>query len=427
MLSSLSPDLRAFLRFSVLAKKEIISWYGSHCDNDVGKLAFMATKEWDGMTHIERRPFDKNNESCPEIEQIIDCHSFKTSPSDSFTSVNSKDSLKLKIDIFSKAQPDHIKRDPLVEDLLSKRNELHQLYAPRELNILEYMIKTKPRWPRSSRIWFLRAENRIQSTNGTKSWDHLTNEEKDMYERCAVLDQKRYVLEKNAWVTKIITLDLSSDDFTLSDFDIPEVKRQIDSMGSIPDLSRYLPANIGLKRPREPFSIFIEAYQYQIREERPKFQFGRHLRDCSEAWKKLSEEEKQFYKNESEKLKEKRRKLLQNDARASESRLSVPVDLFRPNRAVFGPCRPSHLYPKLPSIIGFWSARENITTKPLKDAWDNLEPDKKSAIRVEYEKLKKSVEEEKKRINLKHAQVKNMVRESTKLKELKCRLGLMNL
>lgn len=288
---NLALEFKGFTRFLNRAKNKLISWYGRHCDFDAGKIAIMASKEWDGMADLERKPFIKNN---PDTNVYLRYLMQKRYNSQSNNTANSSSEENKSFhpnharshasDWYSLTEEERRRflamnpADMGMDHVIERRDKLHQMYAPRDLNILEYILKTRPRWPTSSRLWFLRTETKyIHSADVMKKWYDLTNEERNLYEKCAVLDSKRYALEKNAWVTKIIDIDLESDNFTLEDFELSEIRSRIESLGSIVELSKDLSSLISLRRPREPFSIFIEAYQYQIRKLRPEFKFGQHL------------------------------------------------------------------------------------------------------------------------------------------------------
>lgn len=384
MTSKLLPDSHGLVRFLDVAKSHLVKWHSIEGGGDADLIAKRSRKEWDAMCISERRPFRRSTSTtCSPKEEFV----------------------------------------------INRRSELHQIYRPRQLNILEFIIKTKPEKPLSARRWFSRdQERRGLSSVTTERWDSLNKRQRIPFETRSFLDQKRYALEREAFITNMIKIDLDSDEYELEDFDIGHIRQIIDSQGSIEELSDSLPASVTLRRPRSPFSLFIEAYQYQIREFRPKFQFGQHLRDCSAAWNRLSDEEKQFYVDESDKLKDKRRKLLEDEALASESKLTVPAGVFEPDIKKYGPCRVSHLYPKMPPIHLFWASKQDFIDKStsVKSQWDALGAKEKERFLTEYDQLETETYLRKQEIDDRHKTVKAFINDARELKTLKRKLKLID-
>lgn len=436
MALNLAAEYKGFLKFFNHAGNDLLRWFGPQCNNDPVRIAFLAAREWDGMGDLERKPFIKSSNAGQSqgvnsyLRYLLHSRYSDETPFDpssgkefghNWKSMTAEEKLKFSSLNFTESGRDYV---------IGKREKLHQLYEPKNLCILEFILRTKPRWPSSSRLWYFRHESQsIGSSEARQKWLNLSDKERAIYESCAVLDKKRYNLEKNAWITKILEIDIEADQFTLSDFTIPEVKSRVDSLGSFVEMSRDLPALISLKRPRNPFSLFIEAYRYQIRDERPEFQFGRHLRECSEAWSQLSENEREFYHEESRKLKRQRRDLLSRQPEASSDRLTIPLDLFNPNKAVFGACRPSHLYPKIPSPMRLWWDEMRLSNdqklKDYKAQWVNLSDEERRPFIEKHQRMKEEGEQEKLRIDNKHKQVKRLLKEASKLEDLKQKLRLI--
>ena len=274
-------------------------------------------------------------------------------------------------------------------------------------------------------MWFHRKESlSIKSDKSHDKWANLDQTTKDAYEVCAILDKRRYNFEKSAWITKLLTIDFDSDNFTLSDFEIPGVRSRQESLDSIMELSKDLqPSLLGLKRTRGPFSLFIEAYRYKIRDERPEFQFGAHLKECSEAWAKLTEEEKQAYKEASKKLREDRKKLL--DENKSTSIQNLPISYFNTSKSVHGPCRPSHLIPRLPTTMSLWAQEMKIPMKERRALWAELPDEEKQKYAGKREQIKLSIEEKRKEVNQKLDYIKELIEEAKLLEEHKKKLKLI--
>lgn len=436
MANNLAYEYQGFLKFFTRAKIELQKWFGTYSNNDPVKIAFIASREWDGMADLERKPFIKSLtandlEKNPYMSYLLfNSYTNKHNSTNSHTFDPKMAKLNAKTwKLLSEKQKSEFSSmktyDLGIDYVICKRDDLHKIYDPKKLNILEFILKTRPKWPASSRIWFFRSENQsLASKSAKERWDSLSEEDREVYEKCAILDRKRFDFEKKAWITNILTIDFEADDFTLTDFEIPNIRNTIDSLGSMVEISKDLPSMVGLRRPRNPFSLFIEAYRYQIRDERPEFQFGKHLRECSEAWYKLSDEERDFYKQESEKLKENRKVLLANEPKAS-SRLTVPVDIFKATKSVYGPCRPAHLYPKLPTAKSLWAEENSIHTSVGKKLWNELSDDIKNIYIQKRENLKEVIEDQKSEIDNKHKYVKFLIKEAVKLEDLKKELRLI--
>lgn len=439
MVTHLAAEYQGFLKFLVRADRDLHRWFGPHCGHDPAKVTFMAAREWDGMADLERKPFIRSqNEIHSSNNSYIRYLLFNrynkdetSSGEDNQMAFNPK-SAKMYAQKWKSLPEEHRLRynkintyDHGINHVIKQRDKLHERYEPRKLCILEFILKTKPRWPSSSRMWFYRNEcHSLASLKANEKWSDLNEEERSVYERCALIDRRRYEFEKSAWVTKILSIDLERDSFTFSDFDINEIRSKFDSLGSIVDISKDLPSQVGLRRPRSPFSLFIEAYRYQIRDERPEFQFGAHLRECSEAWRKLSEEERDFYKQQSKKLKEERRKLLATEPKA-DSRLTIPVDLFVASKSIHGPCRPAHLYPKLPSAMSIWAEENNIKASNVSKLWKNLPESTQIAYAQRRYELKDAIARQKGDIDKKHKYVKSLIREAVNLENFKQELNLI--
>lgn len=430
MAANLLAEYKGFLLFIKRANDHLLKWFGPHCNNDPVRLVFLASRDWDGMGDLEKKPFirlniDKPRGVNPYFRYLLKSRysgesSFdpKTGRqhSENWKSLTAGEREQYAVSDHTEAGMDHV---------IQKRDELHSRFEPQELSLLEFILKTKPHWPASSRLWFYRYEcHSLRSSEAKLRWETMNAEDRGVYERCALLDRKRYNFEKNAWITKMISLDIESDKFTLSDFHIPEIKSKIDALGSFVDMSRDLPSLVTLKRPRNPFSLFIERYRYQIRDERPGFQFGRHLKECSDAWSKLSDQERDYYKHQSKKLRDLHRDLLARESNGN-SNLTVPSDLFT-NKSIDGPCRPSHLHARVPNSMSLW-ARENpeLAKGNCREKWRKLsDEEKETYIRMRQE-LKKASDEEKKAITRKHNYIKLLIRDSAKLEDLKQELKLI--
>ena len=431
-------ELQGFLKFITRAGNELQKWFGTYCNNDSARIAFMASREWDGMSDLERKPFIRSSNNSgtlnvnPYVRYLLHQRYSGVSENVASNQIFDPKSAKLHGNNWKSLSEEQRQQfstmktnDSGIQHVIEKRNKLHQLYEPKKLCLLEFILKTKPRWPTSSRLWFFRAEClSLASLDAKEKWLNMTAEERAIYERCALLDRKRFEFEKNAWITRMIGIDFEADLFTLKDFEVPNAKSRIDWLSSIVDISKDLPASVELKRPRNAFSLFIEAYRYQIRDKRPRFEFGRHLKECSEAWSRLSDEEKEFYINQSRELKKKRKELLANEPLA-DSRLTIPIDIFNASKSVHGPCKPAHLIQKLPNLITYWANENSIKAGHRQEQWNALPESEKQTYIDKHEKLKKDISRQKSTINTKVKYIKQLVREARVLEDLKRKLHLI--
>ena len=462
MAANLAVEFQGYIKFMARASSELISWFAPHCKDDPVRITFYTAREWDGMDDMERKSFirakqleSKSNLSgtssfiCykllrhySQLPNQLSRHEVR--PQIGFNTIGSEDSRQIFNPKFARSHGDdwrsmteeerqkysNIKlSDISMDHILRNRSKLHEMYSPKELSALEFILKTKPRYPLSSRMWFYREHNlSLKSTDAEQRWLDLSEEERETYEKCALLDKKRYSFEKVAWLTKLLTVDFEEDNFTLDNFVISGVKSRLDDLGSMLELSRLTdkPAHITLKRPRGAFSLWIEEYRYRIRDERPEFQFARHLRECSESWSKLSEEEKQVFKDASKKLREDRKKLIEKEfKKTADSLATTPADLFKPLKSLHGPCRPSHLIPRVPSATTLWAKENNIPSRNRQAAWNELSADERARYESQREQIKTQIELKRHELDKKLDYVRDLVRKSKELSETKRKLRLI--
>lgn len=441
-----------FSKFLTRARNELVKWFGPYCNHDPTKIAFMAAREWDGMDDSERKFFiraqkleSRMNSSHPMSgsnsyicfllhkryahlpDTAKENENMDQSFNPKFAKLNSE---------YWRSMPEEDKQmysnirlsDVGIEHVIKKRDKLHEMYQPIELSALELILKTRPKRPMSPRMWFFKNESlSIRSPESKDKWLNLGDEDKEIYSKCALLDKKRFTFEKSAWITKLLAVDFEAGNFTLSDFENPGAKSRLETIGSMVELSRDLPQSlIGLRRPKASFALFVEANKMQIQHKWPKFQFGRHLKECSEAWAELSEEERQSYKEASKRSREARKQLLENESNASSSS-SLSIAYFSTNKSIHGPCRPSHLIPKPPSsAMAIWAKANNIKRKDMKVLWDSLSPSEKDYYEQERERLKKMVELKRVEVGKKLDYVKSLMRKAKELEELKRRMRLIS-
>lgn len=230
-----------------------------------------------------------------------------------------------------------------------------------------------------------------------------------------------------AWMMKLLTIDFDSDDLTVDDFQSPVVKHNQENIQLMFQVCRDIPKSmIGIKRPREPFSLFIEAYRYQIRDERPEFQFGKHLRECGEAWAKLSEEEKDVYRLQSKQLKEARRELMKKELNVEDPK-TLTIDYFDANQTKYGPSKLHHLLPTKFSAKSLWKRENKITEWFARKQWHELSESEKAPYVEQHERLKESIEAKKKELKVKMKFIKGLLREANELQLLKRKLKLLKM
>lgn len=444
-------EYQGFLRFIARANKEFVNWFGPHCRYDASKINFMAIREWDGMSDDEKQFFIKaqklNSRSgekrAPSGENPFLCYlllkRYNTFPSihgtnQPFTrSLFHPQSAKYHSEDW-KALPKQerqqyagIRLSELgIEHVIEKRDQLHQLYDPKELTILEFILKTKPKKPLSAHSWFLAKESlSINSIAARERWLNIEQDKKTFYNQCAWLDKKRFSFEKDAWMTNLLTIDFSGDNFTLADFDSEHVKFNLEKIVSIIEQRKDLiPTPDEVRRPLSPFSLFIREYRNQNKH--LEFRFGRHLQDSAAAWAKLSEKEKQVFKEESKKLRDsfKKDQLVSCDD-TQLSKLKLTADLFKHSKSLNGPTRPSHLITRVPTVIDLFGRRNNIKRNDRAKAWEALPTQEKEQYIKEYKSIKNSIETDNETVKRKIEQVKELLSKAKDLEQLKKDLFLL--
>lgn len=297
-MSKLATEYSGFLKFIKRANNEIISWFGPSCNYDATKIAFMAAREWEGMADNERRYFIKANKvdlqqgknrsasgSYPFLCYLL--HKRHSNFSGSSRVVSNgivKQSLfhpeygrangldwrampKTERQKYANMKVAELSIDHIIE----KREKLHEIYDQKELSILEFILKTKPKKSKSSRTWFFTIEGlRVNSIEAKERWCNLSPEDRRFYDHCMYLDKKRFQFEKNAWITKLLFVDFERDDLTLKDFESMRAKSNVETIGSLIEQNKSLiPSGDRPRRPLGAFSLFVRDYRYQIRANKP--------------------------------------------------------------------------------------------------------------------------------------------------------------
>lgn len=446
-------EYQGFLRFVSRARQEFVAWFGPYCNYDPNKITFMAAREWDGMVDDEKHFFIKyhklrsrfGEKRAPSGHSPFICY-LLLKRYGNFPSIHST-SHGLTKTLFHpqsakfhseewKALPEQEREQYAnmtiselgIEHVMEKRNQLHQLYNPKDLNILEFILKTRPKRPISSNSWFLIRESlSINSLAAKEKWANLEQADKDFYNQCAWLDKKRYNFEKSAWLTNLLSIDLEGDNFTLADFETHKSSLySTEKVISIIEQRRDLiPTPQELKQPLSAFSLFIRDYREQTKHMVPKFKFGRHLQESSAAWALLPEEKKQSYKDESKRLREslKNDKLVRCDA--SKKQATMVTDFFRTSKSVTGPCRPSHLLSRVPTVVNIYGKVNKIGQKDRQQAWNSLPDHEKEKFLKVYEQTKIAIELENDKVKEKLRRVKELIERAKELEQKKREMYLL--
>lgn len=421
-MNALKSDYIGFLKFLTRARKDIISWFAPNSNSNAQRIIIMAAREWDGMDEKEKSHFLLAAQS-----NIPDDVKPSGSACDALNDRHHKGSSRN-----SSVEGDRsfIPAETCMDHVIKHRSKLHEQYKPLELNVLELLLKTKPARPLPARVWYRRLNNRSSSgIVSDKNWNTLEDSEKHIYDACAVLDQKRFKFEKSVWLTKLASLDLNDENLSLDDFKSLQSKYTIEALFSnLKTIGKPIPVELrkNIKRPREPFSLFIEYHCYQLGYRKGEFRFANHLRSSAEAWQKLSEKQKEEFREQSRKLKVARKK--ERSSENAELFGMIPNNLFKITRtATDPPCHPTHLLPYKPrNIIQFYGRSNSIPKAEWKKSWDNLTQKDKESYEKKYEGLLKSIDEQKDLIQDRVASVKKLLRDTNKLKKLKIEYELIS-
>lgn len=440
-MANFSSDYQGFLKFLTRAKSELISWFGPHFNNDARRIAYMASREWDAMDHMEKRFFIIATQPDHQINNPKRSRYLSFLMQKRFSSIDAPENAR--ISPFDKNQSlqlsqlwkdlDEVERqesssrsivDIAMDHVLEQRSKLHETYDPLRLNTLEFLLKTEPRWPLSARVWFFKHHNLFfGSKTSSERWNNLDDVTKQVYDACAILDRKRFRFEKSAWLTKLVSLDLEDESLCLDDFKAPTTTANLDTVCTILESNKTtIPVELRKRRPRGPFSLFIEYHRYQIREEKPEFKFAEHLQSSAEAWSKLTEKQKDEFREQSQKLKEAwHQERMREDVEAS-----IPKDLFSTRKTVHGPCHPSHLVPRRISLINLYGNMNKIPRADRKKSWESLSAKEQEVYRLELEKREKLVESQRHEIKKKVGNLKELLKEAHKLESIKVKMRLIS-
>lgn len=314
-----------------------------------------------------------------------------------------------------------------IEDVLSKRDILHQTYHPKDLHYLEFMIKTKPRKPAGVKYWLNRLKEQKITIEGSDKLDLQNPSVLRVCEGCAGLDARRYAYEKSAWFTTLLQVDKLGDNFTLRDFQSEAIKR-CEQRFNQAIKNPNEPGPVRIRRPRGPFSLWIEDYRYMIRDERPEFQFGDHLRMCAESWSKLSNERKKELQRRSEQLKKnhlEKMKVFEEKFNLQKSE-QLCKDIFKHDKSQFV-SHPSHLVPEVPTVRDLFTKSEQVAFKKshLKDKWESMSDTEKSPYLEQWQQYHSLREEKRKLIKTQLQEIKDSVRKAQELARLKKKLGMV--
>lgn len=454
-MAKIATEFQGFLKFIARADRDIIKWFGPHCNYDPNKITFMAAREWDGMADDERKFFVKaqmlssreGERRAPSGSNPFLCYLLHKRYTNFPSNNNSDQSLNRSIfhpqqtrshgedwRALSKQEREKYAGVKLSEfgldHVLEKRDKLHQLYEPTELTILEFILKTEPKRPISSRAWFLQLEClSINSPEARDRWRSLSDTDRRYYDECARLDKRRYKFERSAWITKLLSVDLDGGKFTIADFESERAKSNVATLSTMLELKKELiPLERQAKRPLSPFSIFIRDYRYQTREQVPDFKFGQHLRDSAAAWAKLPEEKKQEYKDTSRNLRESYKKNMEAK-NLDENRQLYPHEisesLFRHVKSIHGPSRPSHLLDRLQKPSDIYGKANGIKKKDREQVWNSLSEEEKKSYYKEYEELKASINRERTKMDEKLIRLNELIGKAKELEKVKRNLYLL--
>lgn len=362
---------------------QVSNWFKIWYPTESLSLNFLLKREWQAMTEFERSPFYcKENASTRGISK---------------------------------------------EDVLSNRNILHQKYHSRDLHFLEFIAKTRPRVPKGIKYWLCRLKEQNIRVEGCRKFELSDPVVLRLCEGCAGLDKRRYSYQKSAWFATIIQIDRYKDNFTEESFYSTAIEKCEEQFNEAIRNSDQ-PGPMRFRRPRGPFSLWIEDYRYMIREEKPEFRFGDHLRMCSESWSMLPEDKKKELKDRSEQLK---RDYLEQ-AKVNEQKFNLNRseaayrDIFKheKNRYV---SHPSHLIPHVPSARDIFAKERQISNKSVAlKLWTSLSDEEKQPFTMKREEIRRKQAEKREQVKHQVQEVKNLVRQAQELVRLKRNLGLVD-
>lgn len=417
-MNSLRGDYLGFLKFLTRAKRDIISWFAPHFNDDAQMIALMAAREWDGMDDKEKKYFILATQpDIPRGVKLENAASYRKPRDRQISPLCKVDHWLMQVE----TGMDHV---------IKSRTKLHEKYSPMELNVLELLMRAKPTKPVSARSWYSRQNNFDKSLKTSdENWDGIKDQERHIYEACAVLDQKRYKFEKSAWLTKLASFDLTDIYRSLDDFRPPELNYTVRSICSdLQSIGKPIPEKYrrNTKRPREPFSLFIEHHCYEIGYRKGEFRFGDHLKRTSEAWSRLSEEQKEEFKEQSRQLKLARQ---QEEFKDNEKSFKlIPDDLFKVTKSrTDPPSHPLHLLPTKPrSVVHFYAEFNDIPKPEREESWNSLSTSDKVFYEKMFQELIKSIDDRKVLLLGRVAKIKSLLRETIMLRKLKLELKLIN-
>lgn len=438
-MSNFSREYLGFLKFLTRAKPQLISWFGPHVNNDACRILQMASREWDAMDDMEQKFFIIATQPNHRINDLKRTRFLNYLMQKRYTAAQSSQTTGGLSDKDQSEQLSYMwnnlteeerqnyssqgTADIVMDHVIEQRNKLHQIYEPLKLNTLEFLLKTKPRWPSGARVWYFKHHNISFNAENSKKWDELDETTKQVYDACANLDRRRYKYEKSVWFTKLVSLDLNQENLTLEDFRGPETDTNFDSLCTILESNKTsIPVELRKRRPRGPFSLFIEYHRYQIRDEKPEFKFGEHLRSSAEAWSKLTEEQKNEFREQSRRLKEARRE----EKMREKTETSIPKDMFSIRKTVHGPCNPSHLVPRRPNIINLYGTMNKIPRAERARCWNSLSIKEQEVYREELARIEESIRDQKNQIKEKVEKLKQLLSCAYQLEAMKVKMKLIS-
>lgn len=449
-MNRIALEFRGFVKYISHANDYLVKWFGEYAQHDVSKIIFMASREWEVMDDMERRYFMKANwleDQKESGKKVSDKNAFMSYMlTKRYATSNHKHDNNDDQPLMSEPDPrrvhsSHLEWNSLTQEqkdefadtsitdigmahVIEKRDILHEKYNPIELSRLECILKTFPRNPINAYSWFLKINSISSGKEGSNDkWKALDEREREIYNAYTKLDTKRYIYEKKAWQTHMLMTDLESENFTLEDYQMKMRKSSVDTIISVASPDKlWVPAAGSLKRPLSPFSLYVRAYRYQIRDKWPEFKFGDHLRKTSEAWYRLSEEEKQVYRDESDKLKREHKeakKALEPGA------YTLPEKIFSHSKLLYGPSKPSHLVRKVPSAMQIYCNENQIDFKQRHAVWAALTDEEKAPWIKKQVDTEDSIKQDREKIKEKLKKVKELVKQAQDLERLKKQLRLL--
>lgn len=419
----LDKEYYGFIKFLSSAIDKLVVWTEARSTNFQSKrIVSVALQEWDCMSDFERAIFIKSQKN--KIKQqvrtwtpLIGTHSFisfmfhqslmstglinKLGPK--FFELYSKQWHDLTLE--EKEQYKGFKPSQMLVDFtIEKRSELHKIYDPKKLMILELLLKTRPKKSLGATSLFLN-DKAVSFHNYREEWSKLSENEKNVYKNAVLLDKRRYRYEKELWFTKLLQLDFDREDLRLEDFSIEDFKTNSTLINSVINFG-----GVAIKTRQSTlnsFSLFFQDSKLSLKE-------------ASIAWKNMSKTDKAVYIEKYRKIKE----MQKEDLKTSNNKTHIFFDIFRHNKSKAF-TRRSHLYRTVPSILKVFDPDRKYSFEERNIKWKELNDSKKQVYYHKLECIKKEIQLEWISLNKKAQLIEGLIKESDELWKVKVKLGLM--